>query len=263
MSGEHRRAGAPQGPPWSLDQLADLHAGVLDEQTAEELRNQVQDDPEAQEILAALEATSADLAALPSLTIPDDVSARIEAALEDEVRAWTEQQQTAAPTAPAGGGQVVDFAAAKQRRRRRFTLGAGLVGVAAAAAAVVFAVLPTGTRDSGVPQAQPPAPAPGSKPPLALQGGQVHLTGPQFADALTSQQYLGALNEPQQLLGCLQANGVTSGKPLGAREITLDGRPAQLLVLPTGEAGRFRLLTIAPDCGPDNPATISDSTFGG
>ncbi|MER6989411.1 hypothetical protein ABT337_14380 [Saccharopolyspora hirsuta] len=264
MSGEHRRTGAPQGPPWSLDLLADLHAGVLDEQTAEELRSQVQDDPEAREILAALDATSAELAELPPLTIPEDVSARIDAALENEVRAWAEQQQAAAPAAPPAeqGGQVIDFAAAKQRRRRRFTLGAGLVGVAAAAAAVVFSVLPTNT-ESGVPQAQPPSPAPGGKPPLALQGGEVNLSGAQFAETLTRQDYLGALSDPQQLLGCLQANGVSSGKPLGAREITLDGKPAQLMVLPTGETGQFRLLAVAPDCGPNNPAKISDSTFGG
>ncbi|RKT84404.1 hypothetical protein SAMN05421805_103335 [Saccharopolyspora antimicrobica] len=265
MSGEHRRTGAPQGPPWSLDLLADLHAGVLDEQTAEELRSQVQDDPEAREILAALDATSAELAELPPLTIPDDVSARIDAALENEVRAWAEQQQPAVPAAPAAeqGGQVIDFAAAKQRRRRRFTLGAGMVGVAAAAAAVVFSVLPNNT-ESSTPQAQqPPSPAPSSKPPLALQGGQVSLNGQQFADALNSSQYLGSLSDPQQLLGCLQANGVTSGKPLGAREITLDGKPAQLMVLPAGALGEFRLLTVAPDCGPDNPAKISDSTFGG
>ncbi|MDA3628577.1 hypothetical protein OU415_24305 [Saccharopolyspora sp. WRP15-2] len=266
MSGEDRRTGAPQGPPWSLDLLADLHAGVLDEQTADELRSQVQDDPEAREILAALDATSEDLAELPPLTIPDDVSARIDAALENEVRAWAEQQQhAAAPAAPAAeqGAQVIDFAAAKQRRRRRFTLGAGLVGVAAAAAAVVFAAMPSST-EVGTPQAQPPtSSAPGEKPPLALQGDQVHLNGQQFAEVFSSRQYQGALNNPQQLLGCLQANGVSSGKPLGAREITLDGKPAQLLVLPGGETGKFRLLAVAPDCGPDNPAKISDSTFGG
>ena len=59
MSGESRRAEAPQGPPWSLDLLADLHAGVLDGPTADELRRQVEADPEAREIMAALDATMA------------------------------------------------------------------------------------------------------------------------------------------------------------------------------------------------------------
>ncbi|GAA0507904.1 hypothetical protein GCM10011581_20250 [Saccharopolyspora subtropica] len=263
MSGEQRRSGAPQGPPWSLDLLADLHAGVLDQQTADELRVQVQDDPEAREILAALDATGADLAALPPLSIPDDVSARIEAALEDEVRAWAEQQGSAPATAPADqpGAEIVDFAAAKRRRRRRFTLGAGLVGAAAAAAAVVFSVLPSTQTSSDL--AQPNATTAPGRGPLALQGDRVTLNGQQFSEVMGSEQYVSALTDPQQLIGCLQANGVSSGTPLGAREITLNGRLAQLLILPTGGLGQFRLLAVGPDCGPGNPATISDSTFGG
>ncbi|WP_190819841.1 anti-sigma factor [Saccharopolyspora pogona] len=270
MSGEQRRTGAPQGPPWSVDLLADLHAGVLDQQTADQLRVQVQDDPEAREILAALDATSADLAALPPLTIPDDVSARIDAALENEVRAWAQQQAATAPPAepvapPAEqGGQVIDFAAAKQRRRRRFTLGAGLAGVAAAAAAVVFSVLPSNTDTSGSNQAQPqPAATGGAPAPLALRGEQVTLNGEQFGEIMKSEQYSSALTDPQWLIGCLQANGVNSGKPLGAREITLNGKPAQLLVLQGGAIGKFRLLAVGPECGPGNPAKVSDSTFGG
>lgn len=271
MSGEQRRTGAPQGPPWSLDLLADLHAGVLDQQTADQLRVQVRDDPEAAEVLAALDATSADLAALPPLTIPDDVSARIDAALENEVRAWSQQQATAAPQAepvapPAEqGGQVIDFAAAKRRRRRRFTLGAGGIGVAAAAAAVVFSVLPSNTDTSGSSnQAQPQPTATGGAPaPLTLQGEQVTLNGEQFGEIMKSEQYSSALADPQRLIGCLQSNGVNSGKPLGAREITLNGKPAQLLVLQGGAIGKFRLLAVGPECGPGNPAKISDSTFGG
>ncbi|MEB3370727.1 anti-sigma factor [Saccharopolyspora mangrovi] len=273
MSGESRRAGAPQGPPWSLDLLADLHAGVLDGPTADELRRQVEADPEAREIMAALDATSSDLADLPPLTIPDDVSARIEAALQDEVRAWTEDATPTRPvqrmptmSEPAGeNAQVVDFAAAKARRRRRMTIGAGLVGVAAAAAAVVFAVLP-GTSQNNT--AQPPAPT-DTRPsgsqgaPLALTGDQVTLDGKQFSQVMSSDQYVSTLADPQQLIGCLQANGVQGGKPMGAREITLNGRPAQLLILPGGSLGQFRLLAVGPDCSRGNPSTISNSTFGG
>ncbi|WP_207920375.1 hypothetical protein [Saccharopolyspora aridisoli] len=271
MSGESRRTGAPQGPPWSLDLLADLHAGVLDGPTADELRQQVEADPEARQIMAALEATATDLADLPPLTIPDDVSARIDAALQDEVRYWTREsapaQQVPTMSAPAGNeARVVDFAAAKTRRRRRTTIGAGLVGVAAAAAAVVFAVLPgTGDDDN---TAQPPVPTatqPGEEhsAPLALAGDQVTLDGQQFSQVMASDQYVSTLADPQQLIGCLQANDVRGGKPMGAREITLNGRLAQLLVLPGGGLGKFRLLAVGTDCGPGNPSTVSDSTFGG
>ena len=255
MSGEERRSGAPQGPPWSLDLLADFHAGVLDQETADQVRVQIQDDPEARDILAALDATTSDLGDLPPLTIPDDVSAQIEAALENEVKAW------AAEAAEPRAAQVVDFEAAKRRRRRRFSLGAGVLAAAAAVTGiVVFASGLGGSGDTNT--AQPTLGTPSGPPPLAFQG-EVALSGPQFSEALAKPQYTSSLSDPQQLIGCLQANGVRSGKPMGAREITLDGKPGQLLILPAGGLGQFRLLTVGPDCGPGNPATLSDTTFGG
>jgi len=52
------------GPPWSVDVVADLHAGVLDERAAAELWPLVNADPDARAILEALESTTADLTAL-------------------------------------------------------------------------------------------------------------------------------------------------------------------------------------------------------
>ncbi|GAA2821986.1 hypothetical protein [Saccharopolyspora taberi] len=254
MSGEERRSGAPQGPPWSLDLLADFHAGVLDQETSDRVRVQIQEDPEAREVLAALDATTSDLSDLPPLTIPDDVSAQIDAALAAEVKAWS--AETAEPQA-----QVVDFAAAKQRRRRRFTLGAGVLAAAAAVAGiVVFSSGLVGPGDTN--SAQPPAGTPSGPPPLAFQG-EVRLEGQEFSEALDKPQYISSLADPKQLVGCLQANGVRSGNPMGAREVTLDGKPGQLLILQGGGIGRFRLLTVGPDCGPGNPAVMSDTTIGG
>ena len=261
MSGEYRRAGAPQGPP-SLEELADLHAGVLDEPTAAELRRRVDADPEARQMLDALDATSAELRDLPPLEMPGDVSARIEDALAAEA-ANRPQLPQQAPAPAAGEAQVVDFAAAKRRRRQRWTLGAGLAGVAAAAAAVVFAVLPGTGGDE-----QQAAPDPGAGPtsqnaPMALKGDQVQLDGEQFSQVMRSDEYVRTLRDPQQLISCLQANGIGGGKPMGAKEVTLNGQRAQLLILPAGGLGEFRLLTVGPECGSGNPATISDSTFGG
>ncbi|NBH03925.1 hypothetical protein GTY80_11810, partial [Amycolatopsis sp. SID8362] len=63
MTDESRGIGGTVGPPWSVDVLADLHAGVLDDAQAAELWPLVHADPEAQAILDALDATQADLAA--------------------------------------------------------------------------------------------------------------------------------------------------------------------------------------------------------
>lgn len=266
MSGEQRRGGAPQGPPWPPELLADFQAGLLDRKTTEELHPRVHADPEAREILSALETTGAELADLPPLPIPDDVATRIDSALREEARSRETAGGGPSPSAPvtpgegadSGGAGVVDLDRAR-RRRRRAGWGVGLVSAAAAVLGVLTltpVLSGTGGGDHGT---RPTAPGPA---PLALQGGEVSLDGQQFSEVLGSRQY-SALSDPAQLIGCLQANGVDSGKPLGAREITLDGEPAQLFVLSTGRIGEFRLLAVGPGCGPGNPATLSDTTFGG
>lgn len=254
MSGEQRRVPAPQEPPWSPDLLADLHGDVLDQQTADELRSAVAADPRASEILAALDATRADLAAIPPVTMPDEVADQIEAALRQEASA-------AAPAESPAGAQVVDLAEARRKRRRRVSWSAGLLTAAATVGAVLIGVAPwKGTQTT--PEAQPPIPGSETSQPLALAGQQVALTPGQFTEVLHSKQY-GKLSDPQKLEECLLVNGVTKGRPMAAREVTLNGRPAELLVLPTGRIGRFRLLAVGPECGPGNPAKISDSSFGG
>lgn len=253
MSGGTGRGDTPQGPSWSLGLLADYHAGVLDQQTADALRAEIEADASAQDVLAALDATRAELAALPAVSAPDDVTARIEAALA---------QEAAARSAGSGGGaaDVVDLAAARRRRRRILRwAGAVAAGVAAVLAVVFSAVLPTRSADQ---QASPPAGSTSAPQPLALTGSVASLTPEQFAQVVRSEEY-EVLDHPEDLLACLQANGVSASKPIGAREITLDGQRALLLVLPGGEIGQFRLLAVGPECGPGNPATLSDATFGG
>lgn len=67
-----------------VDTLADFHAGVLDEVTHARIAAIVATNGHAQEILAALDATQAQLGALPPVQIPADVAARIERALAAE-----------------------------------------------------------------------------------------------------------------------------------------------------------------------------------
>lgn len=310
MSGEGRRSSAPQGPPWSPELLADLHAGALDEQTAAELNPLVLQDPEAAELLAALDATAAQLGEEPEPAIPDAVADRIEAALtaaaqdgeaqsgeaqggeaqgrgpqNGETAAGADPHAVTGPQPvpqhkpePEAGGRVLDLAAARRRRSRRaLQVGGVLAGAAAVAGAIVLTnVQPerNSAQTAGADHSTEPGGQEslgtsedggqysGGQPTLAVQGDQVSLSGPQLSEVLGTERY-GALSRPEQLVGCLQANGVTSGKPIGAREITLNGEPAQLLIVPAGRIGQFRLLAVGPECGPDRPATLSDSIAGG
>ena len=228
----------PPDPALPLDLLADLHAEVLDEQVAAALRTQVTADPRAREVLAALDATLADLWNLPTPAIPSDVVARLDAALASEIHV----ARAFRPATP-----VVDLS----RRRRRTAWGGLLVAVAAA---VVVGVVALGTgplETAGSPRVERPA--------LALSGGEL---GNGLDDALGALDF-GPLSRPAALRACLDANGVPpGGAPLGAREVTLDGRPGVLLVLPTGEIARFRLLVVGPGCGPGNPSLLADDIVG-
>ncbi|HKR49398.1 MAG TPA: hypothetical protein VJT72_07425, partial [Pseudonocardiaceae bacterium] len=81
--------------------------------------------------------------------------------------------------------------------------------------------------------------------PLVLSSGD--LSGA-LEHALGARDY-GPLSQPEALQRCLAANNVpVADKPLGAREVTLDGRPGVLLVLPTPQIGQFRLLVVDPHC---------------
>lgn len=249
MTGNVRRS----GPPWSVDLLADLHAGALDPRTEAELRPLVENDPEAREILAALDATLADLRDLPPIPMPREVAERIDAALADEAR----------PTAP-----VIDLAQAKARRAKRLGWGAGLLATAAVAVGIAVVAIPRDTNaDGGVAQpgattnapvsatGQPPA---GDRMP-AVRGENF---GPVFGDVLKAQNY-GPLENQEQLADCLRGANITAGKPLGVSPITLDDKPAVMAILPGGTPGAYRIVVVDPrTCGPDNPdGVLANSTI--
>jgi hypothetical protein len=56
--------GAGADPPLTVDALADLQAGLLDDDTAARLRKQVRKDPDAQQTMEALNRVRRDIAAL-------------------------------------------------------------------------------------------------------------------------------------------------------------------------------------------------------
>lgn len=238
MTGNARRS----GPPWSVDLLADLHAGALDPRTEAELRPLVENDPEAREILAALDATLEDLHDLPAIPMPRHVADRIDAALADEAR----------PTAP-----VIDFAQARARRNKRLGWGAGFLATAAVAIGVAVVAIPQNPTagDGGIAQEdRTSTPVAGSAAPEdrmpAVRGQNF---GPVVGDVLKAQNY-GPLENQDQLAGCLRGANVTAGKPLGVSPITLDDKPAVMAILPGGSPGAYRIVVVDPaTCGPDNP----------
>lgn len=266
-------AAVPAGPPWSVDVLSDLHAGVLEDAQAERLWPQVMADPEAMAVIDALDSTRTDLAALrdiPAVPMPADVAARIDAALAQEaplsapqtpfqasgtpVSPGTAQPPAESVSGPADSGvaPVVDLAAARRRRNKQLGLGAGLL--TAAAAAVAIAVIPGNTIGGDPRGVLPPS------GPTALTSEDV---GKGLGSTLGKLEY-GPLKNEARLVECLRANRIDPKiRPVGVREVTIDGTPAVLAVFTTGKLAQYRMVAFPTDCGPDKPGTLVDKTVGG
>lgn len=272
MTGIDRRDGTPMGPPWPVDVLADLHAGVLDTAVSDELWPKVRSDPEAQAVLDSLDATQAELTGLatrPPPPMPAHFAARLDAAIAAEAakmfappaprQPLPGTNQPAPPVAP-----VIDMAAARDRRKRRMGWGAGVLVAAAAAVAVAVIAIPHGSTTPGGAIAEPP-PTVGSgatgTAPVALRGDQ--LTATTAASALGRSDY-GPLADPTRRAACLTANGVDADRtPAGAMRVTLDGKPGILLVLTTGKLAQYRLLVVGSDCAAGHPDTLANTVIGG
>ncbi|GAA3430414.1 hypothetical protein [Kutzneria kofuensis] len=287
------------GQPWSVDLLADLHADGGD-------RSRL--DADALAVLAALDATQAELAALPPMRMPDDVAARIDAALAAEAAARSATQSPVTPhqlPAPAAGpvppvvpqvtttgamppgtspqppvplrpaagpmtpphasapvAPVVDLAEARRRRNRLLGIAGGLLTAAAVAVGVVVVTVPGGST-GGTPQAIPNTSIqtdPQNNGPLTLHSGDLPGAG---AKAIGAQDY-GPFTDAGKLRACLVANGLDAGaKPIFGRRATVDGKPAVMLLLPTGKAVHYQLLVVGTDCAAGNPATLANTTIGG
>lgn len=281
MTGIDRRNGTPMGPPWPVDVVADLHAGVFDDAVTAALRPRMESDAEAAAILAALDATTGDLGALARLAptpIPARFADRLDAAIAAESRARARPGNMAplpppapapspTPTPVAPPAPVADLAAARRRRNRMLGWGGGALVAAAAVVGVVLLAVPTTTGGSPSGVALPPPVSTGggnsgAGAPQALTKQQV-ANGAPLAAALGRTDY-GTLSAPARRAACLAANGQDANRaPAGAMPVTLDGKTGELLVLTTGQTAQYRLLVVGPGCGAGNPDQLANAVIGG
>ncbi|MGH3438510.1 MAG: hypothetical protein ACRDRN_18830 [Sciscionella sp.] len=255
----------PSGPPWSTDVLADLHAGVFDDRLAARLWPAVTADVEAAAVLAALDATQSDLAALsdaPPMPMPENFSARLDAALTAEVkrRSASQPARRDGPRQAAGASRAV--ARRRSRRQHRFLgWGGGLVAAAAAVAAVVLISVPGMHSTPGHGVAAPSAgSADGGHAPLALSSGG--LDQAVLGKALRRHD-AGAFADQQKLAGCLMANSIApESQVVSMAQVTMNGKPATLMVLTTGQSAKFRLLVVSNSCSDSDAATLGNTVVG-
>ncbi len=210
--------------PVPVSLLADLQAGLLDDDAAAQLRRRARTDPLVAGQLAALDRVRRDVATLgadaaSAPPVPSSVTSRIGAALRE------------LPTPDSRSSAI----------RWRGT--AAVVGVLAAvvAAGVGSAVLlrdePRNTDAAGV--TTPEAPVPGGIP----------VADAELLGLLTRPADPGPLADPQRLASCLTGLGYPpSTAPLGARPLEINGRPGVLLLLAGDLPRRVNAVVVAPNC---------------
>lgn len=252
--------------PYSLDLLADLHAGVLSESVSERLWPLVRQDESAMNVISALEKVTARLGEVgrehaTGEPMPPEVAERIDRALAAaEPVTGTSAAVTATSTANTATSTAVPSLASRRRPRRLVAAGIGVAATVAVSAAVVTAVIVSSDGDSSAVVAD----GPGPEPTLVLDSDEVDAS---FAYRVMADRADVPLLESDALTECLAANGIgmtgtgVSGTGvdavLGAAPVELDGRRGVVLVLPRDSTSSgLTLLAVAPDCAAGNPATL-------
>ncbi len=253
---DHDSAGAD--PPLSVEVLAELQAGLLDDAAAARVRGQIRADPEAARMLRALNQVRRDVAAVGAdqATAPDpppEVIARISAVLRST------EGSTDLPSSGSGGG--AHLARPRIRTASMLAAGAGLCAVIAAitvgTVALVNSPEPSATTPataqhitvSASPMLIPLSPA----QILALLGRKPDFGPPQ--GALSS-----PLNDPPRLASCLSGLGYPASTPvLGAQPIDISARPGVLLVLPGDTPNNLAVFAVALTCSAADTGLLADT----
>jgi hypothetical protein len=226
------------GDPPTVDSLAELQAGLLDDETAAQLRDRIRTDPGARQTMEALNRVRREVAALGS----DNGSAPpVDPDVVDHIAA----------TLPA--------AHSVQRGRlprpaRIAVAAAGLAAIALAAWLGTRALLTSPTQMPSRPTTIEHITV--SRPPQSIP-----LSDQQILALLDGEPDLGPLTDPRRRASCLAGLGYPANtRVLGARAIDIAGHPAVLLVLPGDAPGVFAALAVAPTCSSVNTDLSADRT---
>lgn len=289
------RSGAPSVPPFPEGLVADLHAGVLDDETAAELWPAVLADPDGAALVRLLDAVRAGLADLADPSAPEphamgaparEVPAR-EAPVPEQVSARLRRALLAASAEPDGGEGAATVARLRPRRRRAL-----VTAVAAAVVATVLIAAPTiwmaarggdgssatVAADASLPSTPTPArqgavqtgSAPGSDSGHASRGSD--RPAGRTSEPLTPAQILavdgqddpGPFSDPSRLAACLTANGLTGhSRLLGSGPVEVDGRTATLLLLPGPHPPMLTGLVVTGACGRHGTGLLYRTDIGG
>ncbi|BCO38396.1 hypothetical protein BMW24_018650 [Mycobacterium heckeshornense] len=231
-------------PPLTVELLADLQAGLLDDDEAARVRERIRADPQAQRAMRALNAVRSDLAALgaepqSAPQTPPPVVARITAGLRSAA-------------APAGRAHAAHALRPQLRPVRTIAAVAG-VGAAVAAIGLGTAAL---VRNPSLPS----APTTAQHITVSRPSATLPLAAPEILDLLVRSPDYGPLGDPVRRASCLTGLGYPGAtRVLGARPVDVGGRPAVLLVLPADTPDRVAVLAVAPNCSAADTGLLANT----
>ena len=242
----HQDDPAGGDPPLTVEALADLQAGLLDDDTAARMRRQVRDDPEARQKMDALNRVRRDIANLgtDAASAPDvapEVVDRIAATLRAERPGRS--RRGAAHTVRPG------------RLPRSARLAAALAGLAAAAVAAWLGTAALLSPPTSIPSRPTTAEhITVSRPPRVIP-----LSDQQILALLDTKPDLGPLADPQRRTSCLAGLGYPANATvLGGRLVQIARSVAVVLVLPSDTPGTVTALAVAPTCSSADTGLLAD-----
>ena len=249
---DHGSAGAD--PPLTVEVLADLQAGLLDDDAAARIRRQIRADPEAGWMLRALNQVRRDVAGVGAdpkagPEPPPEVIARISAVLRS------------AESPPGGSGGGAHLARPHIRAASVIAGAAGVCAVIAAIAVGTFALV-------NAPAPTPSAPATAEHITVSAAPMVIPLSQAQMLALLSQKPDFGPpqgplsspLKAPSRLASCLSGLGYSaSTQLLGARPIDINARPGVLLVLPGDTPTDLAVFAVALSCSAADTGLLAET----
>lgn len=246
--GEGDDAGADS--PLTVELLADLQAGLLDDDAAARLRKRIRADPVAQQRVHALNRVRGDIAAAGThrSSAPDVAPAVI-----DRIGAALHTATTPGERPRTGLRAAHAFRPGSLPRPTRVIFaGAGLAAAAVAVwlgtAALIAAPPPT-----------PSSPTTAEHITVSRPPTMIPLSDRQILALLDHEPNYGPLADPQRRASCLGGLGYpAAAQVLGAQPIGIAGRAAVLLVVAGDTPDSVTALAVASTCSSGNTGLLAD-----
>jgi hypothetical protein len=235
-------------PALTTDALADLQAGLLDDDTAAQTSRRVRADPDAGQTMDALNRVRREVAALSAdaASAPD-----VDPGAVDRVVAALRAER------PNSAGSGAAHAIRRGSLPRSARLAVAVTGLAAAAVAAWLGT----TALITTPASTPSRPTTIEHITVSRPPQSIPLSDQQILGLLDRAPDFGALTDPRHLASCLAGLGYSaSTRVLGARPIDITGHPAVLLLLPGDAPDALKALAVAPTCSAVNTGLSADRT---